>query len=557
MTITNEEWILAFGGSDHDYSAALLHGTDIKVAIERERITRVKHGAALWYEEPFEVCAEYCLSAAGVERDVVSRVVSHDLLPNRSRAAWSMTLYDHHLCHAASAVMLLEPNVRACVLVYDGCGSVETTASDDAALARHQTFSFYEFDAGELRHLGTTYGERFIDPVQAGDGGTNSMGDLYSLVGQTIGFERLETGKTMGLAAWGEPLFVDDLMEHVTLGPTFDAAFAFDPFDVAFQAMIARWLNEGQGSFAVRADLAASVQEALNRVLVHCYELAADRDFDVFCLAGGCALNTVGNGVLAEHLPDTRSLLVPPHAGDSGLALGALWLDVAERCTDSFALTLRGAPLMPAIARPGRRYEASSTLRAASRQLGQLAEDPSIDGPDALANVIACGKAVGVVNGPSEIGPRALGGRSVLADPRDPAMKERVNRQIKQREPFRPLAPMVLAEDFGAYFEPDCAADPFMLMVARAKDRCVRDAPAVIHVDGTARVQVIGPDGDPFVRRLLGAFGHLTGVPILLNTSFNRRGEPIVESPDDAVDAFLSMQLDGLYLDGRFLYRPN
>jgi carbamoyltransferase len=534
-----------------------MHGADIKVAVERERLTGVKYGPPHWFQEPFEVCADYCLEAAGVTRKQVGRVVTHDLLPNRSRRAWPMTIYGHHLCHAGSAVMMLDEGASACVLVYDGCGSVSPIERDgDLPRARHEAFSFFHFTDERLEWLGTTYGERFVDVVQAGDGGTNSMGDLYSMVTEGLGFDRLEAGKTMGLAAWGSPRFVDELLEHVEFGADPSSVFRCDPFDPRLQEMLFGHLRDEANSFAVRADLAASVQEVLNIGLLHCYELVADRDFDVFCLAGGCALNTVANGTLARHLPAGRTLLVPPHAGDSGLGLGALWLDLRERTSGAFRMTLRGGALVPAIARPGRTYGATEGLRAASERIAELAENPAIDGPEALARVLAGGTAIGVFNGPSEIGPRALGGRSVLADPRDPAMKERINRSIKQREPFRPLAPMVLEEHFDRYFAPTAAADPFMLVVAQANGRCMSEAPAIVHVDGSARVQVVGAGGDPFLVRLLREFHVLTGVPILLNTSFNRRGKPIVESPGDAVEAFLGMSLDGLYLDGRFLYRP-
>ncbi|MEA2362359.1 MAG: carbamoyltransferase [Thermoleophilaceae bacterium] len=549
--------MLGFGGSDHDFSAALARGTDIKVAIERERLMGVKYGSPHWFEEPFEVCADYCLDAAGITREQVDRIVTHDLLPNRSKRAWPMTTFGHHICHAASAVMLLDEAASACVLVYDGCGSVLPLDQDGGLpRARHEAFSFFHFADERLEWLGTTYGERFIDVVEAGDGGTNSMGDLYSLVTEALGFDRLEAGKTMGLAAWGSPRFVDEFLDHVQFGADVSSAFRCDPFDAQFQERLFGHLRDEAHSFAVRADLAASMQEILNMGLLHCYELIANREFDVFCIAGGCGLNTVANGVLAAHLPEGRALVVPPYAGDSGLGLGALWLDLRERLPGSFRMTLRGGALMPAIARPGRTYDASEGLRAASAKIADLAENPAIDRPEALARVLAEGAAIGVFNGASEIGPRALGGRSVLADPRNPAMRERINRHIKQREPFRPLAPMVLEEHFDRYFAPSAAADPFMLVVAKANDRCVREAPAIVHVDGTARVQVVGAGGDPFLVRLLREFHLLTGVPILLNTSFNRRGKPIVESPQDAVEAFLAMGLDGLYLDGRFLYRP-
>lgn len=550
-----EEWVLGFGGSDHDFSAALLRGTDIAVAVEAERLTRVKYGIPAWYQDPLRICADHCVEAAGITARDVARAVSSDFLPHRTLDDWSMQTYGHHECHAASAVMLLPPASRARVLVYDGAGSLCPT--DGAGVrSRYETFSFYEFADGELTRLGGTHGERYVEHLHPLDGGTRSAGQLYELVTCMLGFEREEAGKTMGLAAWGQPRFVEELMQHVRLGDELDDVLVFDPFDQLLHSRLAHHLSAHRHSFSVRADLAASVQELFTLVLRRCYDLVADSDFEVFALAGGCALNTVANGALAKEMPPGRRLLVPPHAGDAGIALGSLWLDQRSRSDEPFELTIRGEPLMPAIARPGRSYGKARIRRAAAANLDEAAEDPAVDGPEALGRVLAEGAVVGLLNGGSEIGPRALGGRSVLADPRSAAAKERINRRIKHREPFRPLAPIVLAQHFDEYFGPPGAADPFMLVVATATPECRRVAPAVVHVDGTSRVQVVRPDGDPFLLRLLSAFRAETGVPMLLNTSFNRRGEPIVETPEDAVAAYLEMGLDGLWMDGVFLYRP-
>ena len=550
-----DEWVLGFGGSDHDFSAALLHGTDIAIAVETERLTRVKYGIPAWYEDPLRICAEHCLDAAGIGFGDVSRAVSSDFLPYRTLDAWSMRTFGHHDCHAASAIMLLPPASTARVLVYDGAGSLRPNHGAGPRSA-FETFSFYAFADGTLTRLGGTHGERYVEHLHPLDGGTRSLGQLYELVTCMLGFERQEAGKTMGLAAWGRPRFVEDLMQHVRLGDQLDDVFAFDPFDRLLHSRLADHLNAQRHSLSVRADLAASVQELFTLVLRRCYDLVADGDFDVFALAGGCALNTVANGALAKAMPPGRRLLVPPHAGDAGIALGSLWLDRRCRSDEPFELTIRGEPLMPAIARPGRSYGGARIRRAAAATLDRAAEDPAVDGPEALGRVLAKGAVVGVLNGGSEIGPRALGGRSLLADPRTAAVKERINRRIKHREPFRPLAPIVLADHFDEYFRPPGAADPFMLVVATATPECRRVAPAVVHVDGTSRVQVVRPDGDPFLVRLLTAFRAQTGVPMLLNTSFNRRGEPIVETPEEAVTAFLDMGLDGLWMDGLFLYRP-
>jgi carbamoyltransferase len=311
-------------------------------------------------------------------------------------------------------------------------------------------------------------------------------------------------------------------------------------------------LYEGAGSFATRADLASSVQNVVERILLHCVTLMAPRDVDCIGISGGCGLNTVANSKLVEGLQATIPIVIPPHCGDAGLGLGALWLCAWQdgRCLPQ--MTFRGSRLAPCLSRPGRRYSDEDVRDAVRHFYPRLSFDPSITSPDSVAALLASGSIIGLFNGRSEIGPRALGGRSILADPRAIATRERLNRRIKDREPFRPLGPVILADHYDDYFFDRRNADPFMLKVARVRERCHREAPAVIHIDGTARVQSLEPDYDPFLVALLDAFAKQTGVPMLLNTSFNRRGEPIVETPSDAIDAFLGMGLDGLLLEGRY-----
>jgi carbamoyltransferase len=263
-------------------------------------------------------------------------------------------------------------------------------------------------------------------------------------------------------------------------------------------------------------------------------------------------LNAVANTFLIEHASFSAPVIIPPYADDSGIALGALWLYARNRDGSNPHMTFRGAPVAPAIARPGREYSDAEVLAAARNAYPRAAVDASIGGPEDLVPLLASGEVLGFFDGRSEFGPRALGGRSILADPRRAAVRERINRRIKQREPFRPLAPVVLASTYRDYFENARLADPYMIKVARATERCRREAPAVVHADGTARVQVVDDAAGTSLARLLRAFGRETGLPMLLNTSFNRRGEPIVESPADAFDAFLAMGLDGLYINGAF-----
>jgi carbamoyltransferase len=549
------DWVLGLGGSSHDFSAALLHDTDIKVAVEQERVSRRKHGTAEWFEDPVRASVDYCLDAAGITRGDISRVVSSDLLPHRARRACAgipTTLYPHHLCHAASVYMMVPPDTRAAIIVVDGMGSVIERPGAEAPAVDRETFSFYLAHESRIELLGATRGEGLIEHVHLANGCTNSLGLLYELVTSLLGFHVLDVGKTMGLAGWGRPRFVEELRRFTRIGQEFDCVFDFDPFSGVDRAL-SSLLDRGRRSFQVRADLAASVQQVFTDTLLRCYDLVSRLDFDVLCLAGGCALNTVANGALACQLPGDRRLVIAPHSSDAGVGLGALWLHSRDLTSAPPRLALNGRSLSWSIARPGRCYDAAAVQAAIAAHYPRLARDSSMASPAALARFIADGRVLGFFNGASEIGPRALGGRSILADPRSSAIRERVNRQLKLREPFRPLAPMVLDEHFEEYFTPAAAMNQFMLTVAQATERCRQAAPGVVHVDGSARVQVVDDETDPLVAALLREFRDLTGVPILLNTSFNRRGEPIVESPADAVDAFLDMGLDGLYLDGEFL----
>lgn len=550
--------IIGLGGSNHDGSAALLHGSSIEVAIEQERVTRRKHGLSWWWENPVGAAVDYCLDAAGIEMDMVARFVSSDLLPRRVLEEYqnkTFRLFPHHLCHAASACMMLPLGVRAALLVYDGMGSIRSKKSSSGKVLR-ETFGFFQFDESGLQCLGETFGESLVEHDDFPSGCSNSIGKLYEMVTAILGFDEWDAGKTMGLAAHGEPRFADSIEEFLSFGDSFSSCLHYDASDPSLRDFLEALITKTP-DFAVKADIAASIQAVLEKTLLHAFSLFAAVEYDVFCVVGGCALNSVANGILAQQLPQGRHLFVPPYAADAGLVFGALWLDRQAETGTTPSFTLRSCPIAPAAARPGRVYRASRCREAARRFYPQIAHDPKVHNAWSLAAELAKGRVIGLFNGPSEIGPRALGGRSILADPRSANMRERINRTIKLREPFRPLAPMILDECYDDFFEDRRQADPYMLRVARATERCRALAPAVVHVDGTARVQTVGDKDDPFLLELLRAFNEITGVPVLLNTSFNRRGEPIVETPEDALDAFLGMRLDGLYMDGLFFVHPN
>lgn len=549
---SNRSIIIGLGGSNHDGSAALLRGDSIEVAIEQERVTRRKHGSSWWWENPVGAAVDYCLEAAGATTSDVERFVSSDLLPRRVFAQYGeipIRLFPHHLCHAASVCMMLEPGTRAAVLVYDGMGSVRGERAGSQKVLR-ETFSFFQFSEHGLSCLGQTFGESLVEHDDFPSGCNNSIGKIYDMVTAIIGFAEEDTGKTMGLAAHGEPRYMGEIESFVRYGTQFSSCFSYDANDPSLRDRL-KSIVARSPDFSVKADLAASVQAVLEKALLHAYSLFAGVSYDVFCVSGGCALNSVANGLLAGQLPAGRRLVVPPHAGDAGLGFGALWLD-RERETGAVPqLRFRGRPFAPAASRPGRRYGPVRCSEAAKKFYPRLTQDPRVRDAVSLAAELAAGRVIGLFNGPSEIGPRALGGRSILADPRSVEMRERINRTIKLREPFRPLAPMILADRYTEFFEDPRQADEYMLRVARATRHCADLAPAVVHVDGTARVQILDEHADSFLVELVRSFERLTGVPIVLNTSFNEN-EPICCSPEEAVATFRRTRMDLLVL-GNFV----
>jgi len=546
---------LGLGGSDHDFSAALICDVDIRVAIEQERLSRRKHAIGPWFEDPFRKSIEYCLETEGVSIEDVDAVVSSDVLPARVQhtlRAHRLRLYPHHLCHAASAYLMLPDTPRAGVIVYDGFGSVCGPVPEEAYRSARETFSFFVFDRNGYECVGQTRGLGYNEQDDFPTVVTNSVGMLYELVTAALGYDELDSGKTMGLSSHGTARYQDVLERFVEYGREPSDCFRCATDDPSLVATIRDILLVGRGSFEVRADLAASVQAVVNRALLRCTSFFRDAQIDYLCVSGGCALNTVATTWLIAHAETRVPVVVAPHCGDAGIAFGALWLAAHEDCGRAPELTFRGSPPNPALARPGRLYTQAECRTAVHSAYPRLVPDASVASAGSLARLIASGAVVGVLNGRSEMGPRALGGRSIFADPRSVLTRERINRHIKHREPYRPLAPIMLRSQYDQYFDDARCADAFMLKVARAGARCRHLAPAVVHADGTARVQAVPDQGDPFLVELLQVFQRETGVGMLINTSFNRRGEPIVESPADAVDAFLGMGLDGLYLEGEF-----
>ena len=439
-----------------------------------------------------------------------------------------VTTASHHRSHAASA-FLVSPYETAAILTIDGVGEDVSTAIWKGGGASITCLGAIEYP--------------------------HSIGLLYAALTAYLGFEVNEGEyKVMGLAAFGEPRFKDEFARLLKLRPDggFELGLAYFAFhtdtDIAFSAKLEQLLGprrpharvwDLQGSPEDRryADIAASLQWATEEAILGLAREARRRTgCDDLCLAGGVALNCVANArVLRES--GFKRIFVQPAAGDAGGALGAALLGSVE--LDG----LRPKPMTSAALGLSLSNDTALTL---AEKLGLSPSKPS-DVLGAAAGLIAEGKVVAMARGRFEWGPRALGQRSILAAPQDAQTRDRLNRMIKKREPFRPFAPAVLNERSDAWFsEHDNDMTPFMATTAKVLPARAADLGAVTHVDGTARVQTVTRASSPDFHRLLQELDVGAGAPIALNTSLNGAGEPIVASEADALGFFLSHSVDAL-----------
>lgn len=538
--------VLGVNAVFHDPAAAVVCDGRIVAAAEEERFSRRKHGKSpvpfSTWELPEQAMA-FCLEQAGLEpRDLDAVAYSYEpsiaMAPGAdiTEAEWEglRTLYarraprflatalpgldpaavrwvPHHVAHAASATFAsgFDP---CSVLVLDGRGE---RASHLAG--RHVDGRLHVLAAQRLPH---------------------SLGLLYEELTEHLGFRRSsDEYKVMALASYGEPAFLPELRELVRTRE--DGGFTVAPLD--WSAWAPR-VAPGAETAEVHAALAASVQRRLEEVLL---ELASwlhartgDRDL---VMAGGIALNCVANSRLWRESPFER-IWVQPAAGDAGTALGAA-LEVAGRLGDVVE-PMRTAAL-------GRGWD-DDALAARLRTAGVEFERPH-DVADAVAAELAADGVVAWFQGRSEFGPRALGHRSLLADPRGAGNLEKLN-DIKGREQFRPIAPMALAQRAGEIFCDGPLPSPYMLFTHRVREGWAERIPAVVHVDGTARVQTVDPAEEPLLARMLAAFDSRTGVPVVVNTSLNTAGRPMVDDPCDALECFGSAPVDLLAI-GPFVIR--
>jgi carbamoyltransferase len=589
--------ILGVSALYHDSAAALVVDGRIVAAAQEERFTRKKHDSSFPRH-----ALQYCLSEGECALEEVDFIVFYDkpflkferLLETylafapRGFKSFSMAIpiwlreklfqknwlttdlrklapgYDnanllfteHHLSHAASA-FFPSPFEQAAVLTLDGVGEWSTT-------------SLAVGDGNDLK----IYKELHFP---------HSLGLLYSAFTYYTGF-KVNSGeyKVMGLAPYGEPKYVQTILDHILdLRP--DGTFRVNQdffnyctgltmtngrFDALFGHPVRR---PDQLLTPFHMDIAASIQAVTEEIMLRlARSTRVETGMKNLCLAGGVALNCVANGkILAEGIYE--NLWVQPAAGDAGgsvgAALAAYYLhQKRERVLDSNQIDgMQGAYLGPAYDQT----QIETELKAAGARFVTLPERDIID---RTATSLSKGKAVGWMQGRMEFGPRALGNRSILGDPRSPTMQKMLNLKVKYRESFRPFAPSVLREDVAEWFELD-GDSPYMLQVAGVRQDRRRamsedeqalfgidklnvprsDIPAVTHVDYSARIQTVHQETNPRYYALLGRFKQLTGCPVLVNTSFNVRGEPIVCSVDDAFRCFMGTEIDNLVIGNCFL----
>ncbi|WP_204284528.1 carbamoyltransferase family protein [Microbispora amethystogenes] len=523
----------------HDPAAALVVDGEVVAAAEEERFSRRKHGKrpvpfSAW-ELP-EQAAAWCLEQAGLRPEDLDGVAySYDpelVLPGGEGqdARWEdmRTTYarrapsflatalpgldaaqvrfvPHHIAHAASAG-LAAPYDESAVLVCDGRGEAVSH------LAGH-------YRDGELT-------------VLASQALPHSLGLMYEDLTAHLGFLRSsDEYKVMALASYGEPRFLREMRELIY--PTGDGGFRVEQID---WSVYAKALGKGEKWTSDHADLAASVQTRLEEVLLDLARWLHERTgARHLTMAGGVALNCVANTRLFAEGP-FEDIWVQPAAGDSGTALGGA-LHLAQAGGDRVA-PMPGADL-------GRGW--TDEELGAWLDVAKVPYERPADLAAAVAADLAADRVVAWFQGRAEYGPRALGRRSLLANPGNPRNTERLN-DVKGREQFRPIAPMVLAERASTIFGRGPMSSPYMLFVHDVRPEWRDRIPAVVHVDGTARIQTIEPGRDPLLARLLEEFEARTGVPVVVNTSLNTAGRPMVDDPRDALECFGSAPVDVLVL---------
>ena len=576
--MANPTSILGINSAYHESSACLIQNGHLIAAVEEERFSRVKHGKPALVDNADQLPEQaiaFCLESGGLTSLAEVDFIGYSFEPEdrlrkncdhphdyaipegdfgtlageerfykshlsveqkiRAMGFQGRFLYlDHHACHAASAFYVSGLEESA-VLVVDGIGEFESTTIFQGEGRRLNKIRHFEYP--------------------------NSLGFLWEKMSAFLGFSPYDAAKLMGLSSYGEPgVYKSALDSLLQIAP--DGSFTIDDSlahlrNGNFQALETlfgvtkqdRPVDRITTEMQKYADIAVALQVATEEIFIKlAKQIRKETGSHHLCMAGGVALNCVANGYLAyERI--FENIFVQPAANDAGTAIGAAYLIWHH---------LLGQPRQPVSKSPylGPAY-ADAEIKAALDSRG-LAFRHSNAIEAETAQLLADGKIIAWFQGRMELGPRALGNRSLLADPRSQATVELMNVKVKHREAFRPFCPSVLAERASDWFElPDPMPEvaTYMLGAFRAKKEKAHLIPAVVHFDGTSRIQTVHRDTNPRFHGLLTEMERLTGVPVLLNTSFNDQ-EPIVCTPDDAIATFLKTEIDVLAIGNYLVTKP-
>ena len=547
----------------HDSAASLVKDGKVVAAAQEERFNRIKNST----EFPINAI-NYCIQAGDVtfsdidyvgfyekpylkfSRVIISHLRSYpfslknflETLPHWLQDRLIMPLVlkkelgfqgkvlfiKHHLSHAAST-FLVSPFGEAAILTADGVGEWATTT--------------YGFGKGN--------DIKILKEIHFPD----SLGLLYAAVTTYLGFAaNRDEGKVMGLAGYGKPRFLDKIKEIVIVKP--DGSFRIDARFFGFNKGSRMYSNKFKKVFGKERkpedkieqrhrDIAATLQKFIEGTLITiARNLYNETKMDNLCLAGGVFLNCIANSRILEETP-FKEVFIQPAAGDSGGALGVASYIYHSILGNSRSYVMTDAYLGP--------HFSSKQIKRILLNYGfDFKEFNNSDLVKLVAEKLLQNKIVGWFQGRMEFGPRALGNRSILANPCNPNMKDLVNSKVKKRESFRPYAPAILEERAGEFLKLQNSS-PFMLLAHLVREEKKRLIPAVTHIDGTARVQTVSKDTNPKFWQLIKEFENISGIPVILNTSFNLRGEPMVCTPEDAISCFQRSQMDCLVLDNYFV----
>jgi len=549
-------------GVSHDSSTCLMKDGRILVAIEKERLTRKKHDGG-----NDAAAIAYCLEAAGIRHADLALVVQNANFgtpapgwldgPRPLAGEVPVVTISHHLAHAWGA-FATSPFDEAAVLVIDGCGSSFDDCIDleDAALLErppeglahlwNEKDSYYRAGGTAVAPLVkdfSPWGQRNKRAPMHPNTTLHSIGGVYAAASAYAFGGMDDAGKLMGLAPYGRAGKHDFPIFDLKDGRAFVRYDWMERF-----TRPARDHDDFKVHFQDHADMAWWVQREVERAILYVLKARAEAaPHRNLCYSGGVALNAVANRRIVTEGP-FENVYIQPAAGDNGLAIGCAyygWMKTLkrERVTHSGSVFL------------GRSYAPDPRGEALKRYGELVAMARPASAIEAAADALAAGKVVGWYRGGAEFGPRALGDRSILADPRLPQVRDYINARVKFREDFRPFAPSVLAEEAAEYFELD-GASPHMLLVAPVRPEWRARIPAVTHQDGSARIQTVTPRDNADYRALLEAFKARSGVGVLLNTSMNRRGMPIVETPEEALNFFVNSGMDVLVLEDLVVTKP-